>query len=318
MSKSLSGLLASMIFIIALAAIMCLPAQASIDVSDESDGESLFVRLEENSSRSNVPSRSPRSDQVAPRAPSANTGTNSGGGSNSNSSSGNSSSGNTGLVIGALPPGLSILERVTCMSGGMRLAYPGLCGPDTSATPAAPAAPAPAPGAPAPQVVSEPVTITITSADLLELIPNSPQILMDRGPFGLKNAHTNFYASHHEEQTITQTMFDQEVTITATPVEYRWEYGDGNTFVTDLPGYPVDIFNTETDTSHQFDETGMHTVQLTTVFEGTFQVDGGEVQEVSSPVTQEADPIDIRIYRAVTRNVDQTCADNPDAWGCEL
>lgn len=141
---------------------------------------------------------------------------------------------------------------------------------------------------------------------------------MDRGPFGLNNAHTNFYASHHEEQTITQTMFDQEVTITATPVEYRWEYGDGNTFVTDLPGYPVDIFNTETDTSHQFDETGMHTVQLTTVFEGTFQVDGGEVQEVSSPVTQEADPIDIRIYRAVTRNVDQTCADNPDAWGCEL
>src|SRR5699024_4452892 len=65
-------------------------------------------------------------------------------------------------------------------------------------------------------------TITITSSDLLELIPNSPEILTDRGPWGLKNAHTNFYASHHEPQTVTQTMFDQEVTITATPVEYRW------------------------------------------------------------------------------------------------
>lgn len=292
-------------------------ANASIDIQDRGSEDAVGIDIFKDRTsthernRVSVPSR-------PPSAPSASGGTNSGGGSNSNSSSGNSSSGSTGLVIGALPPELSILERVTCMSGGMRLAYPGLCGPDTSATPAAPAAPAPAPGAPAPQVVSEPVTITITSSDLLELIPNSPQILMDRGPFGLKNAHTNFYASHHEEQTITQTMFDQEVTITATPVEYRWEYGDGNTFVTDLPGYPVDIFNTETDTSHQFDETGMHTVQLTTVFEGTFQVDGGEVQEVSSPVTQEADPIDIRIYRAVTRNVDQTCADNPDAWGCEL
>lgn len=292
-------------------------ASASTEVRDESSHDSLRVTTENRAEVRRGPVIRNIKDNEG-TAPSASGGTNSGGGSNSNSSSGNSSSGSTGLVIGALPPGLSILERVTCMSGGMRLAYPGLCGPDTSATPAAPAAPAPAPGAPAPQVVSEPVTITITSSDLLELIPNSPEILMDRGPFGLKNAHTNFYASHHEEQTITQTMFDQEVTITATPVEYRWEYGDGNTFVTDLPGYPVDIFNTETDTSHQFDETGMHTVQLTTVFEGTFQVDGGEVQEVSSPVTQEADPIDIRIYRAVTRNVDQTCADNPDAWGCEL
>lgn len=112
-------------------------------------------------------------------------------------------------------------------------------------------------------------------------------------------------------------MFDQDVTITATPVEYQWDYGDGNTLVTDLPGYPVDIFNTETDTSHQFSEPGVYTVELTTVFEGTFQVDGGEEQEVNAPVTQQADPIELRIYSAVTRNVDQTCLENPDAWGCD-
>src|SRR5699024_2974937 len=107
--------------------------------------------------------------------------------------------------------------RTLCTVDGNFVASFGQC--------AAPAPPAPAPVAPAPQtqtqVVSEPVTITITSSDLLELIPNSPEILTDRGPWGLKNAHTNFYASHHEPQTITQTMFDQEVTITATPVEYR-------------------------------------------------------------------------------------------------
>ena len=182
-----------------------------------------------------------------------------------------------------------------------------------------PGEPAPPPQAAAPeaQVVNEPVTITITESDLLELIPESPQILMDRGPFGLKNAYTNFYASHHEPQTVTRTMFDQEVTITATPIEYRWDYGNGETLVTDLPGYPVDEFNTETDTSHQYDETGLYTVQLTTVFEGTYQVDGGEVQNVSSTVTQQAEPTEIRIWRAVTRNVDQTCLENPSAWGCE-
>src|SRR5699024_7568046 len=143
----------------------------------------------------------------------------------------------------------SILRTLCTVDGNFGASF-GQC--------AAPAPPAPAPVAPAPQtqtqVVSEPVTITITSSDLLELIPNSPESRTDRGPWGLKNAHTNFYASHHEPQTITQTMFDQEVTITATPVEYRWDYGDGDTLVTEQPGYPVEIFNSETDTSHQYQQ----------------------------------------------------------------
>ena len=175
-------------------------------------------------------------------------------------------------------------------------------------------APLPAAG-PAP-ALTEPVEIVITTSDLLELIPSTPQILMDRGPFGLKNAHTNFYSSDYESQTVTQTMFGQEVTIVATPVEYHWDYGDGNTLVTDSPGRPVDVFNTETETSHQYTEPGLYTVILTTVFEGTYQVDGGPIQAVSSTVTQQADPIEIEIWRAVTRNVDQTCGQSPQAWGC--
>jgi hypothetical protein len=168
-----------------------------------------------------------------------------------------------------------------------------------------------------PEIVQEePVEIVITASDLLELIPATPQILMDEGPFGLKNAHTNFYASNHRPQTVTETMFGQEVTITATPIEYRWDYGDGSSLVTDVPGHPVEVFNTETETSHQYGDTGLYTVQLTTVFEGTYQVDGGETQMVSSTVTQQADPVEIRIWRAVTRNVDQTCQQNAQAWGC--
>src|SRR5690625_3841302 len=282
-------------------------AQASIEINDESDENSMFVRIEENSQTFNTLSSETSSVPAAP-APAPATGNINRGGANSVGS--NASSPNS-----AFPEGGSVARAACTVSqffGGAEDFCP-------SQAPAAPAAPAPGP-APAPQteVVSEPVTITITTSDLLELIPSSPQILMDRGPFGLKNAHTNFYASHHEPQTISQTMFDQEVTITATPVQYRWDYGDGNTLVTEQPGYPVEIFNSETDTSHQYQQTGPYTVTLTTVFEGTYQVDGGEVQEVSSTVTQQADPVDIRIYRAVTRNVDQTCADNPEAWGCDM
>lgn len=164
--------------------------------------------------------------------------------------------------------------------------------------------------------VVQPIEIIITTSDLMELIPSTPQIVMDRGPFGLKNAHTNFYASNHQAQTVTETMFGQEVTIVATPLEYRWDYGDGNTLTTQTPGRPVEIFNVETETSHQFTEPGTYTVTLTTVFEGTYQVDGGPTQAVSSTVTQQAEPVEIEIWRAVTRNVDQTCGQNPQAWGC--
>lgn len=284
-------------------------AYGSTEITDKSDRGSLQLELDQQSTNtSGTITRSRTGGPPVTSAPAPAPAT-----ENSNSSGGSSESRNVSRPVSGFPGGGSV-SQAACTISQLFRGTEDFCPSPHPAAPAAPAGPVPAPQT---AVVSEPVSITITTSDLLELIPSSPQILMDRGPFGLKNAHTNFYASHHEEQTITQTMFDQEVTITATPVEYRWDYGDGDTLVTELPGYPVDIFNTETDTSHQFTEPGVYTVELTTVFQGTFQVDGGEVQEVSAPVTQQADPIEIRIYSAVTRNVDQTCLENPDAWGCD-
>ena len=281
-------------------------AHSSIEVEERPSGDALGLDIfKDDISTTKRPRDVATASPTSPAHPPAT--------ENSNSSGASSASRNVSRPVSGFPGGGSV-SQAACTISQLFRGTEDFCPSPLPAAPAAPAGPAPAPQT---AVVSEPVSITITTSDLLELIPSSPQILMDRGPFGLKNAHTNFYASHHEEQTITQTMFDQEVTITATPVEYRWDYGDGDTLVTELPGYPVDIFNTETDTSHQFTEPGVYTVELTTVFEGTFQVDGGEVQEVSAPVTQQADPIEIRIYSAVTRNVDQTCLENPDAWGCD-
>ena len=276
---------------------------AVADVESGTDGKSIHVRKHERQTIRAAPVPSPKAPSS--RAESSST-TNEGTGSSSNSNGGSSRSGSS-----EEPLCLNRIERFAAFREGREC--------DTSIAPFAMGSPAnrdPAPVANQPAVVNEPVEIVITASDLLELIPSSPEILMDRGPFGLKNAHTNFYASNSGPQTVTQTMFGQQVTITATPVEYRWDYGDGNTLATDLPGHPVDVFNTETDTSHQYSETGLYSVRLTTEFEGTYQVDGGEVQTVSSTVTQQADPVEIRIWRAVTRNVDQTCQQNPQAWGC--
>lgn len=294
-------------------------ANASLDIHDETDGRSMFVRIEENSSISNTSSvtNGPHRRTQAPNATRLH---------NPNAGSvvsDNAASSTPTVFNGSVADQAPVLSSIcyygdplyqTRRQGAYQCREPE---PEEPASePAAEAAPAPAaPVGQAPEVV-EPVEIVITSSDLLELIPASPQILMDRGPFGLKNAHTNFYASNHRPQTVTRTMFDQEVTITATPIEYRWDYGDGETLVTEVPGHPVEVFNTETETSHQYSDTGLYTVALTTVFEGTYQVDGGATQTVSSPVTQVADPVEIRIWRAVTRNVAETCLQNPNAWGC--
>lgn len=285
------------------------PAFGSEEISDLSDQETMRVEFSQRSvsTSGTVTRRSAPSQTTQPRTNSPN--------SNFTSSPGTFSGSSRQSSTEQAPVLSSICYYGDPLYQSRRQgAYQ--CREPEPEEPAAEAAPAP--GEPVGQapVVVEPVEIVITSSDLLELIPASPQILMDRGPFGLKNAHTNFYASNHRPQTVTRTMFDQEVTITATPVEYHWVYGDGETLVTDVPGHPVEVFNTETETSHQYTDTGLYTVALTTVFEGTYQVDGGATQTVSSPVTQVADPVEIRIWRAVTRNVDQTCLQNPSAWGC--
>lgn len=283
-------------------------AYASTEIAGETDGNSVRVVTENRSTVSRGPTVRNLNQPPATRS-----GSNANHTRNVRTDSGYRSQNNSGNAPAATQRCENRSEFLSAMVDGRE------CDPSIRAEVIS----IPGPGQPEPEandqqleIVSEPVEIVITSSDLLELIPASPQILMDRGPFGLKNAHTNFYASNHRPQTVTRTMFDQEVTITATPVEYRWDYGDGETLVTDVPGHPDEVFNTETETSHQYTDTGLYTVALTTVFEGTYQVDGGATQTVSSPVTQVADPVEIRIWRAVTRNVDQTCLQNPSAWGC--
>ena len=277
-------------------------AYASVEFTDESNDRSMFVRVEENSRQSNA--APPRQGSATVRSPEA--------------TISQPAPQDPEQSMGSVASEAPVQERCRNRSEIFSAMTQGReC--DPSIPPFAmtvPNEPEAEPMANQPEGVEEPVEIIITASDLLELIPSSPQIMMDRGPFGLKNAHTNFYASDSGPQTVTQTMFGQQVTITATPVEYRWDYGDGNTLVTELPGHPVDVFNTETDTSHQYTDTGLYSVGLTTEFEGTYQVDGGEIQMVSSTVTQQADPVEIRIWRAVTRNVDQTCQQDPQAWGC--
>lgn len=108
-----------------------------------------------------------------------------------------------------------------------------------------------------------------------------------------------------------------ETHLRLTPVEFRWDFGDGHTLTTTTPGSSQPEFNAETETSHVFDETGQYQVRLTVVYIGEVSEDGGKTWALEpETISVESDPLIADIFRSVTRNVADDCVANPRAWGC--
>ena len=83
-------------------------------------------------------------------------------------------------------------------------------------------------------------------------------------------------------QTLTTTLMGHPVTITATPVAYTWDWGDGTQETTTHPGapYPNDTIN------HHYTHRSPKTViTLTTTWSAEFSVDGGPTQPIAGHLT---------------------------------
>lgn len=152
--------------------------------------------------------------------------------------------------------------------------------------------------------------------DVAELTTVPPKLLADNGGRGMRNAHTNFYT---DADLIVQntTLNGEPAMLRATPIEFQWNYGDGMTRTTEVAGSSQSDFNTQTATSHQYEETGVYAVTLHTVYMGEYSLDGGQTWiRIDGTITRESDPLQADIFRSVTRNVADDCIDNPSAWGC--
>ncbi|MGG5751054.1 hypothetical protein ACQ3I4_00290 [Zafaria sp. Z1313] len=157
----------------------------------------------------------------------------------------------------------------------------------------------------------------LTAAEFQRLpIPGST-IGMELNGFTLRNAHTNIYAES-DVRELTTTILGSEVRVRATPYEYRWSYGDGQTRTTYEPGAPLNdgSFDTETTTSHVYTETGDYPVGLTTVYTGQYSVDGGPWLPVAGMATVPSTPAEVSVWRTKKLLVDSDCIENPDGPGC--
>lgn len=152
--------------------------------------------------------------------------------------------------------------------------------------------------------------------EIRTLLVLRPEIESDNAGRGVRNAETNFYTLT-EPVSMTTVLAGQQVELRATPVRFRWDYGDGTGPITTLVGgHPQSEFNAPTPTSHVYEETGSYTVGLTTVYVGEYRVAGGAWQLIPGTITLDAPPVTADIWRTVTRNVADDCAADSSAWGC--
>ncbi|MHA7269050.1 hypothetical protein [Arthrobacter sp. HLT1-20] len=138
------------------------------------------------------------------------------------------------------------------------------------------------------------------------------------GPHTLRGEETNVYADA-ATQSFDLTMLGQQVTITATPVAYTWNYGDGTIWgPTPHHGAPLheDRIGEQTQTSHIYTATGRLGITVTTHFDGTYSVNGGPQLPIPGQGNIPSAPLGLTVWRAETRLYADDCLQNPSGVGC--
>lgn len=138
------------------------------------------------------------------------------------------------------------------------------------------------------------------------------------GPHTLRGKETNVWADA-ATQTFNLTMIGQKVTITATPVAYTWDYGDGTNWgPTPIHGAPLheDRIGEQTQTSHVYVATGRLAINLTTHFNGTYTVNGGPELPIPGQGNIPSPALPLTVWRAETHLYADNCFQNPHGVGC--
>ena len=138
------------------------------------------------------------------------------------------------------------------------------------------------------------------------------------GPHTLRGKETNVWADA-ATQTFNLTMIGQKVTITATPVAYTWDYGDGTSWgPTPIHGAPLheDRIGEQTQTSHVYVATGRLAINLTTHFNGTYTVNGGPELPIPGQGNIPSPALPLTVWRAETHLYADNCFQNPHGVGC--
>lgn len=111
----------------------------------------------------------------------------------------------------------------------------------------------------------------------------------------LVNVDTNVYVTAGPV-TLNTTLVGQPVRVRATPIGFRWAFGDAATLATVDPGGPYPQMTT----THVYRQPGVVSVTLTTRYSGEYSVAGGPWLPVDGEAAVVSAPV--RLTVVATRN----------------
>lgn len=139
----------------------------------------------------------------------------------------------------------------------------------------------------------------VTPGQVLEAMrrldwPASPLVIQPPDGLTLVNFETNFYTTGTSAVTRVVTLLGQRITIEATPSEYHWAFGDGESLASAEPGaaYPALTI------THTYLRTGTYAASLDTTYSGRYRVGNGAWQDIPGTVTVQGAPESLRAIEA--------------------
>ncbi|WP_146116760.1 hypothetical protein [Microbacterium sp. MYb64] len=159
---------------------------------------------------------------------------------------------------------------------------------------------------------------SVTITDLARFVPSAATVGSEPGNVAVVGLPANFLSSAKTE-TIPGTILGRALSIRFTPVNYAFDYGDGERRDSAGPGTAWDANRqaqfTPTNTSHVYKEAGRYTATVTVTYTADVDLGSGWIPIRGTlngpPAAQE-----IRVVKAHTALVLGTCHERPSAPGC--
>lgn len=172
-----------------------------------------------------------------------------------------------------------------------------------------PVAPAVAP------VTYAPIALT----DLANFVPQAASISSQPRGWTVVNLNTNFIAAA-STHVVTGSLFGRATEVRFTPHAYDWNYGDGATQTTGVPGARWDSLGLRefapTATSHVYAAVGTYSTTVAVRYGAEYRVGGGSWIPVTGEVTSAATTAVTIAQSADTVLVARECTAGRTAAGC--